>query len=154
MVTRGSCHCEKRCADSNWSCSRTDRSGSTGCRRSRTGCAPSGLVEAPRELAERLRDLGPGRVVIKLGARGAVGVEGDEICEQPVYPVAAIDTVGAGDAFVAGYLSLWKDDVPVHRRLERATAAGAFACTVVGDWESAPTMAELNRLSDPEGIAR
>ena len=85
---------------------------------------------------------------------GAVGVEGDEICEQPVYPVAAIDTVGAGDAFVAGYLSLWNDDVPLHRRLERATAAGAFACTVVGDWEGVPTMAELNRLSDPEGIAR
>ncbi|MFK4805359.1 hypothetical protein ACI3KX_05805 [Microbacterium sp. ZW CA_36] len=62
--------------------------------------------------------------------------------------------MGAGDAFVAGYLSLCREDVlPLHRRLERATAAGAFACTVVGDWEGAPTMAELNRLSDLEGIA-
>ncbi|MEK6312392.1 MAG: PfkB family carbohydrate kinase, partial [Curtobacterium sp.] len=61
-----------------------------------------------------------------------------------------VDTVGAGDAFVAGYLAelLSEEDVP--RRLATATAAGAAACRHAGDWENALTRAEADTIiTDP-----
>ena len=54
-----------------------------------------------RELAKR----GPATVVVKLGALGALALSGDEAHRAPALPVAVVDPVGAGDAFVAGYLS-------------------------------------------------
>ena len=55
----------------------------------------------PAELAKR----GPATVVVKLGALGALALSGDEAHRAPALPVAVVDPVGAGDAFVAGYLS-------------------------------------------------
>ena len=54
-----------------------------------------------RELAKR----GPATVVVKLGALGALALSGDEVHRAPARPVTVVDPVGAGDAFVAGYLS-------------------------------------------------
>ncbi len=47
-------------------------------------------------------------VVVTRGGRGAVayGRDGETVCADAI-PVAVVDTVGAGDAFSAGYLSAW-----------------------------------------------
>jgi 2-dehydro-3-deoxygluconokinase len=57
-----------------------------------------------------------------------------------------VDTVGAGDAFVAGYLSGWLHGLPVADRLRRANACGAILCMTPGDWESSPTLADVERF--------
>ena len=57
-----------------------------------------------------------------------------------------MDTVGAGDAFVAGYLSALLDGLDVPARLARGNACGALACTTPGDWEGAPRVEELVAL--------
>ena len=54
-----------------------------------------------------------------------------------------VDTVGAGDAVVAGYPSARLDGQDVAGRLERANACGALAGTAPGDWEGAPDGAAL-----------
>ncbi len=108
----------------------------------------------PGELAERLRALGPREVVIKRGAAGAFADDGCDRLDLPAVAVDAVDTVGAGDAFVAGYLSLRPEEAPLAERLRRAVAAGAFACLSSGDWEGAPTAAELARLGEEEGVLR
>jgi fructokinase len=43
-------------------------------------------------------------VVITLGSRGAVAAEGKRTVQIPPFPVKAVDTTGAGDAFAAGFL--------------------------------------------------
>ena len=43
-------------------------------------------------------------LVVKVGAKGAVGVQGGRRVECPAPPVATFDTIGAGDSFNAGYL--------------------------------------------------
>jgi ribokinase len=49
--------------------------------------------------------LGPGAtLVVKVGAKGAIGVQGGRRVECPAPPVAIFDTIGAGDSFNAGYL--------------------------------------------------
>ncbi|MEV4668525.1 sugar kinase [Microbacterium sp. LWO12-1.2] len=108
----------------------------------------------PAELAQRLRDLGPREVVIKRGELGAIGLDGRQHCLQPPCAVDVVDTVGAGDAFVAGYLSLWDGESTMEDRLRRAAAAGAYACTAIGDWEGSPTVSELTRMSAREGVTR
>jgi 2-dehydro-3-deoxygluconokinase len=62
-----------------------------------------------------------------------------------------VDTVGAGDAFVAGYLAEYLLGKPVGERLDTAVTAGALACLVAGDWEGLPSRADLGSLGGPQG---
>ena len=73
---------------------------------------------------------------------------------MPARAVTCIDPVGAGDAFVAGYLSARLDGLGLAERLDRGTICGAFAVSVSGDWEGAPRRAELGFLSGVENVLR
>jgi 2-dehydro-3-deoxygluconokinase len=59
--------------------------------------------------------------------------------------------VGAGDAFVAGYLSGLLQDADIPARLQRAVTTAAFAVATRGDWEGLPTRDELALLDAPDG---
>ncbi|HEY9499838.1 MAG TPA: sugar kinase [Terrimesophilobacter sp.] len=113
-----------------------------------------GASDDPVTLAERLVALGAGQAIITLGGKGAVAVVEGLAYRQAAIPVAVVDTVGAGDAFVAGYLAdyLLGEDVPT--RLVTAASAGAYACTVDGDWEGSPRRAELALLGSIEPVTR
>lgn len=100
-------------------------------------------VEDELDLAHALAALGPAEVVIKLGAAGAVALIGGEAHRQAAVPVDAVDTVGAGDAFIAGYLSERLAGADVPARLRTAVLVGAFACTVRSDWQGLPTRRDL-----------
>nr|WP_308401352.1 sugar kinase [Streptomyces sp. AP-93] len=102
--------------------------------------------------AKELLALGVGEVVVKLGAAGATAYTDDgSVVHAPARPVRAVDAVGAGDAFVAGYLSALLDGSTQEARLDRAVTTGAFAVASRGDWEGAPTRAELGLLAAPAG---
>lgn len=108
----------------------------------------------PEDMAYALAELGPGQVVIKMGADGAVSLIDGELRRTPAIPVQVVDTVGAGDAFVAGYLTELMEGAGPDRRLATAVAAGAFACTALGDWEGLPTRADLPALQATEAVHR
>jgi 2-dehydro-3-deoxygluconokinase len=97
----------------------------------------------PAELAAGIAALGPREVVIKLGSHGAFVWHGGTHTERAAVSVKVIDTVGAGDAFVASYLAGIVAGLPIADRLRDATIAGALACTVPGDWEGLPSKPEL-----------
>lgn len=99
-----------------------------------------------RRQADAIAALGPAQVVIKRGADGAIALVDGERAEQAAFPVQAVDTVGAGDAFVAGYLAELLAGAPLAERLRTAAACGALACTAPGDWEAAPDRAAIARL--------
>ncbi|MFC8126479.1 sugar kinase [Streptomyces sp. NPDC057302] len=105
----------------------------------------------PSALADSLRAQGVREVVVKLGADGATAYTADGELHAPARPVRAVDAVGAGDAFVAGYLSALLDGDDVAGRLDRAVTTGAFAVASHGDWEGAPTRAELGLLGAGPG---
>lgn len=115
--------------------------------REEPAAAPAALVAQ----AKHLLDLGVGEVVAKLGADGATAFTQDGSLHQPAKAVRTVDAVGAGDAFVAGYLSALLDGEGPAGRLERAVTTGAFAVASHGDWEGAPTRAELGMLGAPPG---
>ncbi|MEP6480835.1 MAG: sugar kinase [Rhodoglobus sp.] len=106
------------------------------------------------ELARGVAALGPAEVIIKLGAQGALAlVDGSEY-RQAAVPIRPVDTVGAGDAFVAGYLAEYLLGLPVAARLTTAVATGAFACLNPGDWEGFARRDELGLLGASEPVIR
>jgi 2-dehydro-3-deoxygluconokinase len=109
---------------------------------------------SPLELAHRLVQLGAGEAVVKLGARGAVAVVAGHEHVRAAVPVEVVDTVGAGDAFVAGYLADYLAAADVPTRLTTAVTAGAYQCLVTGDWEGMPRRAELAALTATEPVSR
>ncbi|MFC7436834.1 sugar kinase [Agrococcus sp. GCM10030265] len=102
--------------------------------------------DSPERLALALQALGPALAVVKLGEHGAVGVDGDEVLRVDAYRVPVADTVGAGDAFVVGYLVELVRCADHATRLRTAAAAGACACRAEGDWEAMPTPADVADL--------
>jgi 2-dehydro-3-deoxygluconokinase len=113
-----------------------------------------GLTGDPAGLAEGLAALAAGHAVVKLGDRGAVAAVDGQVHTVEALPVPAVDPVGAGDAFVAGYLAETLAGRPVPERLATAAACGAFAVTVPGDWEGLPTRDELAALGARSGTVQ
>jgi 2-dehydro-3-deoxygluconokinase len=112
-------------------------------------------VEDPALAARELVDSGVATVVVKRGASGATAYTPDGAHSIDARRVKVIDVVGAGDAFVAGYLSATLDGLDLTARLSRGTTLGAFAVACAGDWEGLPTRAELDLINaDPETTIR
>ncbi|MFD0742569.1 sugar kinase [Phytohabitans flavus] len=109
------------------------------------------LVDPGADPLTTLFEAGVSEVVIKRGGDGASAHRPHLTVDRPARRVPVVDTVGAGDAFVAGYLSGLLDDADVAGRLDRAVATGAFAVASRGDWEGLPTRAELGLLDAVPG---
>jgi 2-dehydro-3-deoxygluconokinase len=109
----------------------------------------SAMTEEDRVAA--LLAAGVAEVVVKRGSDGASAYTAEQTAHRPARPVRVADVVGAGDAFVAGYLSGLLDGLDLTGRLDRATATGAFAVASSGDWEGLPTRRELALLDSLPG---
>ncbi|WP_219819409.1 sugar kinase [Pseudoclavibacter sp. AY1F1] len=107
----------------------------------------------PLGQARALQALGPTQVLIKRGEHGASGVDGELELEVPAYRVDVVDTVGAGDAFAAGYLVELTRGGTLEQRLLTAAACGACACRSDGDWESQPSWGDVQGLVEGSGDA-
>jgi ribokinase len=109
----------------------------------RLGGHPAGSVEWVAAAAG-LCDLGPKTCVVTLGARGAVSADGAEAVAQAAFPVDAVDTTGAGDAFCGALAAALAGGAGLDEALRRACAAGAIATTRMGAQSAMPTAAELD----------
>jgi len=92
-------------------------------------------------------------VVVTAGSKGAWSHTAAGTLHSAALPVTVVDSIGAGDAFVSGYLSATLDNLPAPDRLTRATTSGAFCVTALGDWESLPTRQDLTLLTHTQGTA-
>ena len=94
---------------------------------------------------------GPGEVVVTHGAQGCEAWDAAAHLHRSAAKVTAVDVVGAGDAFVAGYLSARLDGLDLAARLQRGTDVAAVAVSTQGDWEGLPTRAELATFAGDHG---
>jgi sugar/nucleoside kinase (ribokinase family) len=108
-----------------------------------------------------LKAAGVQESVVKHGPEGATSHSWTGSVRLPSRRVPVVDTVGAGDAFVAGLLCGLLNDLDAETRLRRAVTAGAFgragqagrAVATRGDWEGLPTRVELALLDQAPGSA-
>ncbi len=85
------------------------------------------------QLSDTLRRVRPRQVlVVKRGARGAEARTGTSHTVSDAHPAHLVDTTGAGDAFNAGFLSLWLRGRDLAACLDAGNASGAKAVGHVG----------------------
>ena len=80
-------------------------------------------------LAQQLLGYGIGDVVVTLGERGALWASAAGLRHFDAYPVRAIDTTGAGDAFSAGLMAALVRGEPMESAIDQGCRAGAFCVT-------------------------
>lgn len=71
-------------------------------------------------------------VCVTRGSKGAMIYDGDSFYEHNGYKVQVVDTVGSGDAFLAGFLAKYLTGAPINEALDFACATGAFVATREG----------------------
>jgi ribokinase len=105
-------------------------------------------VRAPADAgaaARKLLEAGARAVIVTLGKEGALAY-GTEAVHVPAFPVQAVDTTAAGDAFNAGIAVALAEGRPLREALTFASAAAALTCTRRGAQASLPSRAEVERL--------
>ena len=101
----------------------------------------------PARIALRLQDKGVETVVIKLGEKGCYvkpGRDAGFLCGA--FPTEAVDTTGAGDSFVAGFLTGVRKGWDVKSCAELACAVAAMNIRTVGATAGIPTLDEARRF--------
>ena len=81
-------------------------------------------------------------VIGKLGADGCIAACQGRIIRQPAFPVEVVDTTGAGDSFVAGFLHAWLRRRTLEDCLRFASACGALSTRGIGGTTSQPSYSE------------
>jgi ribokinase len=113
-----------------------------------TGSAPQAVLRRGEAVA-RARQLlarGVAKVIVKMGRQGVLLVT--ETSEQlvPAFPVEAVDTTAAGDAFNAGFGFALARGLPELEAIRFGAAAGAVSVTRPGAQPSMPTLDEVEAL--------
>ena len=94
-----------------------------------------------------LLERGVATAVVKLGAQGAVYAGRDGGAGwQPPFPVAAVDTVAAGDAFNGALAVGLAEGMALPEAVRVAAAAGALAVTAVGAHDAMPRREAVESL--------
>ncbi|WP_213880736.1 5-dehydro-2-deoxygluconokinase [Pseudomonas sp. dw_358] len=100
----------------------------------------------------RVRELSAATLVVKLGAQGCTVIHGAipaSLDDSPRYAgtqVEVLNVLGAGDAFMSGFLSGWLRDADDERCCALANACGALVVSRHACAPAMPTPAELDYL--------
>ncbi|MDF9392204.1 MULTISPECIES: carbohydrate kinase family protein [Methylococcus] len=101
--------------------------------------------DTPEQALAALAERSP-CVVVTLGERGLIWRRGAESGRLPAFPVAAVDTTGAGDVFHGAYAAGLAAGMDWLDLLRYASAAGALCCTRLGARPGIPSRHEVERL--------
>jgi len=114
-----------------------------------TGC-PVTNIEDAKTCAEKLVAGGIRRVIITLGANGSLVAGRAESEHAPAFAVNAVDSTGAGDAFIGSFAVFLAEGVPEREAVRRANLYAGLSTTGVGTQKSFYDRARF----DAEWVAR
>jgi ribokinase len=107
-----------------------------------TGMPVDSLEEATAA-AHALLARGPRAVILTLGSRGSLLVTAETTQHVPVSPVRAVDTTGAGDAFVGSLAFYLGTGLSLSEAMRRANQIAAISVQAPGTQSSFPDLAAL-----------
>lgn len=102
--------------------------------------------EQIREAASTLIDKGLKNVIVTMGSRGVMWVMKEKVYTVNSYKVDAIDTTGAGDAFIGCFAHFFVQNGDVLHAIKMATAFAALSVMKQGTQTSYPSVEELKQF--------
>ncbi|WP_252091059.1 ribokinase [Pseudomonas sp. MWU13-3659] len=99
--------------------------------------------DSARRAGERLRQLGAGKVIVTLGADGALLVDAAGSRHFPAPRVQPVDTTAAGDTFVGGFAAGLARGLSEEQAIGFGQRAAALSVTRAGAQPSIPYLKEL-----------
>lgn len=108
---------------------------------------PVETIEEIREAAKVLLDKGLSNIIVTLGARGSLWLnqDGSELLVHPI-KVDAMDTSGAGDAFIGCFSHYYVQTGDIQYSMEKASMFAAMSVTEKGTQFSYPSIEQFNEF--------
>ncbi|WP_341779155.1 ribokinase [Levilactobacillus sp. HBUAS70063] len=113
-----------------------------------TGLPTESMDEISRA-AQRLVDMGVKNVLVTIGSRGVLWVSATTSQLIDAVKVEAVDTTGAGDAFIGSFAHYFAQGDTVPQALRHANEYAAITVTRRGTQKSYPTAKEVAALYQP-----
>jgi sugar/nucleoside kinase (ribokinase family) len=110
-----------------------------------TGC------KEPEDQLKFYLDRGVRIAGIKMGEKGVLISDGKESFRQEIYRVPVVDTCGAGDAFVAGFIYGLIKELNLAETVKFATAVAAFCVQAIGTTTAVPQAEIVKKFIKQEG---
>ena len=103
-------------------------------------------LDSGRRAAARLVERGAGTVIVTLGEQGALVCDGGSAVHFEAFPVEAVDTTGAGDAFCGALAVGLAAGGSLEQIIPLASATAALKCTRRGAQAALPSRADVERF--------
>lgn len=113
---------------------------------------PVTSIDEAHTAAQALRARGSGTVIITLGDRGALVADASGATHYPAVEVAAVDSTGAGDAFVGSFAVYLAESAALPQAVARANAVAAMSVMKIGTQVSFPTRGETDAFLRERGL--
>ncbi|WP_394234860.1 ribokinase [Niallia oryzisoli] len=113
---------------------------------------PVETEEQVRAAASYLIEKGVKNVIVTMGSRGVLWATKKQIQRVDAYRVDAIDTTGAGDAFIGCFTHYYVETKDVLQAIQMATGFAALSVTKRGTQISYPSKDELNLFIEENGL--
>jgi sugar/nucleoside kinase (ribokinase family) len=102
----------------------------------------------PADVARVLMDNGVKVVALKMGVDGCYVKSADAEFRIPRFDVEAIDALGAGDCFAAGFLTGIVKGWDLERTVRFANAVGASCVTALGATTGVKSLADTSKFME------
>jgi len=90
-------------------------------------------IDENKDLIKFAHSFGPDIVLVTSGEQGALLFDGSQYFHQKIHPVDEIvDTLGAGDAFAAGFMVNYLEGISIQEALQKAAITAAETCKYYG----------------------
>ena len=96
--------------------------------------------------ARSLVDKGLNNIIVTMGEKGALWMTRDREVKVPAFKVNAIDTSGAGDAFIGCFAHYYVQSGDVEAAMKKASLFAAFSVTGKGTQSSYPSIEQFNEF--------
>ena len=87
-----------------------------------------------RETMKQIKAKGPKLVITTLGEKGSIVYDGEKYTTFGIIPCNVVDTMGAGDSFIAGFLKGILEEKPVEECMKMGAANSSVTLEYTGAW--------------------
>jgi ribokinase len=94
----------------------------------------------------KFKNLGVKKLIVKLGNKGLIYFDEDNVIELSSYKVKAVDTTAAGDVFNGAFSVALSENFDIESALKFASAAAALSVTKKGAQSSIPSREEVEEF--------